>query len=126
MASSIKLNDDVYWDGQICDTGDANGGHYIKFANGLMICTKSVGYNTGFTGKFGTNNGASISMGNHAVPFVEIWSQTISPNISGGCVNCSCVTGLSNTSIGTAQLDRPAGTGAKSGTIYVTTIGRWK
>lgn len=38
MIKSIKLQDDIYFNGEIFDMGNNENGTYIKWANGLMIC----------------------------------------------------------------------------------------
>lgn len=38
MSKSIKLKNNTFFNGEICDMGTNNNGTYIKWANGLMIC----------------------------------------------------------------------------------------
>lgn len=38
MSKVIKLKNNIFLNGEICDMGSNTNGNYVKYANGLMIC----------------------------------------------------------------------------------------
>lgn len=115
--------------GTIVETGSANGGNYVKFDNGIMICTKKVSISNQavvsayFAGTYGTY----CTLGAMPATFKSIWSMTATAVLSnttdwlvGNIYGCSA------TSMGQARICRPNASGNISGNIHVFVIGTWE
>lgn len=66
MSKAIRLKDNTYWDGTICETGSNDNGNYIKFANGIMIC-----YATKTTSTVESSGAYSYGTWTYPVSFAE-------------------------------------------------------
>lgn len=115
--------------GRIVETGTANSGNYIKFDNGIMICTKivTVPSTTVVSAYFAGTYGTYCTLGAMPATFTTLWSINATAMLTnttdwlvGNIYNSSV------SSMGTARLCRPNTTGTISGRISVFAIGLWK
>lgn len=115
----------------IIETITNSNGTAIKFADGTMICTKSMSFqNVAITQKVGElYQSSALNLGNWAQSFIE------TPNTAMACVNGGWAawiyqyTNYSTTGAGTATLLRPTSAAASTEANYrigVLAIGRWK
>lgn len=111
-----------------CEIGANSNGSYAKFANGLLLCWKSVTHtNVAITTAWGAMyESPSLSFGDWPVafagirPFVSVDVTTDDNASSNAAAIPERIQGVSLTSAGSAQFIRPAST---TGTICVDIIG---
>ena len=111
------------------EIGSANGGEYMKFPNGILICTKTVSVTNKAVsaGAFAGTYGATQALGNMPYTFKTLYSinaQAVLTNTTDWFVGNVYAPSVS--SMGTARLCRPNATGTLNGTIKVFAIGVWK
>ena len=109
--------------------GSANGGEYMKFANGILVCTKTVSVKNKAvsTGAFAGTYGTTQALGNMPYTFKTLYSinaQAVLTNTTDWFVGNVYAPSVS--SMGTARICRPNATGTLNGTIKVFAIGVWK
>lgn len=129
MSKSIKLKDNMYFLGEICDIGTNSYGTYVKYANGLMICYGKFSQN--FTQASSTWGGLYEYILNSNVNFPAgfttqpIITATIGVGAYGGGGFIETVSS-SLTQINRIIIARP--TVYSSGLFYVNyiAIGSWK
>ena len=111
--SANYLNDKI-----IAESGSNTNGYYIKYADGTLICTKSI------TGTLGGNAWGNVyysdhSIGNWAYTFTTIYAATASVEQNQYWCN------LCGYSFDSVRVFRP-NSSTSDGTIRIMAIGRWK
>ncbi len=119
----------------IVEEGTADGGHWVKFGNGLMILTQRVTF-TGVKcdflwGTIYSNSNDKRKLPDFAQPFIEIPAVNISvqPAHSGDSTIWLCAPGQEVTTKNNAggfQICRGTESPSCNVTINVTAIGRWE
>lgn len=110
---------------EVVESGSNENGNYIKYADGTMICTKTV---TATGTQFNYTEGSlyfcpRISLGDTPQTFTSV--QAVHLNVSSGYGLVSGAHEYTNTSFGITQLFRGDNT-PQDLTMQVTAIGRWK
>ena len=119
--------------GTIQEVGDANGGHYIKYTNGIMICTKAISGSVSIRNSgvmVSSWSTGSLSLGAMPANFVSVWSEvamaaegwgtSVSMFVTAG------ITGDTTSSMGSLIVVRPSGTATATVYAKVIAIGTWK
>lgn len=114
-----------YLDGQIIESGSNSNGNYIKYANGILICTKNL---TGTTGKFdlwaNSTYYMDIQNGDWPLSFAKL--DNIQVTNAHNQMWCCC-SNHSLVSAGVTRLLRPDNGGSgQNYNINIMGIGRWK
>lgn len=114
----VALKEDI-----IVDIGSNSNGTYIKYANGIMVCLKTI------SGKSSTSQWSSniyyqdIDCGNWSNEFSELNNVQVT-----NCTNqfwCSSISNYNNSSIGIARILRPDSYN-QNYEINILGIGKWK
>lgn len=112
----------------VLEIGSNENGEYIKFKDGLLICTKTKVFTTTINTAWGSMyESASLSIGDYAYEFKEKPFY-----INGHCVGTrACllenITGSSKSSFGNTYLYRPTNyTTEYAFTVNFIAIGTWK
>lgn len=117
---ALKIN---YRLGDILEKGSNANGEYIKFTNGLMICTKIVSGTSPTPGGLSTGlNYTSISTSNWAVPFVELYSAQVTSNNPQFWAMLETATNITPNRIRLIRWDA----NAQPYNIHLFAIGTWK
>lgn len=103
-----------------------SGSNYIKYADGTMICYRSVSITATITTAWGSwyETADKVNFGDFAVAFQGTPVVTIQP--VGTACWVEALNSTSATNIGNAYLARPISSSSASYTFYVIAIGRWK
>lgn len=109
------------------ESGEANGGRYIKFADGTLICTKKMTYNTDVTTQEGSlYYGARQSLGEFAHEFAD--EPAVSVHLIGG--SSGFMDALKDRSggksIGTINVYRPTPLAGAAYILHIIAVGRWR
>ena len=133
MGKSIKLKNDIFFNGEICDMGSNANGTYIKWANGLMVCFNTQTFtNVQCTTQWGNtycNSGDRRLFNHFPKSFKE--KPTILKSLNGGSGNGWLITDTYN---GAGSVDNAGGWFVARATSlsnmeviasYVA-IGKWK
>ena len=116
--------------GSIIETITNSNGTAIKFADGTMICRKTISFkNVAITQKVGElYQSSALNLGNWAQSFIE--TPDAFACVNGGWASWIYqYTSFSTTGAGTATLSRPTSAAASTDANYrigVFAIGRWK
>ena len=109
------------------ESGSNANGYYVKYNDGTMICTKSVGNTTDTVSSWGALYDTSFDAGNWAETFIS------TPIVNATIVSASgFVEGIRNTSttaVGSITIARPTNISSANPwavTLNVIGIGRWK
>ena len=114
----VALKEDI-----IVDIGSNSNGEFIKYANGIMVCLKTI------SGKSSTSQWSSniyyqdIDCGNWSNEFSELNNVQVT-----NCTNqfwCSSISNCNNSSIGIARIVRPDSYN-QNYEINILGIGKWK
>ncbi len=114
----------------IVDTGSNANGTYIKYGNGIMICTKIVNVTFNVTTAWGngytTGSQNTISLGNfaqsfNAIPTVSVTNERVSYNSW-----LASVSDVSKTSAGKVSILRFTSQSNAVSNLHVIAIGTWK
>jgi hypothetical protein len=112
--------------GTIVESGSNANGRYTKWADGTMICTRTLAINQSISAVAGAIFYSQLAAQTYAVSFVGALPTT--------AYAIEDLTGLSWVTAGTAgtlnacsllNLMAPISRGASAYTIYITAIGRW-
>lgn len=126
MSKSIKLKNNTYFDGEICDMGENENGTYIKWANGLMICTKKVTWTGVIENAWGSMfDSATINLGNYACNFLDVPLVFANQNSNNGAL-IESIFYTTNKSFGSCWLCRAKTNTNTTYYINCLAIGRWK
>ena len=110
----------------IVEQGTANGGTYIKFANGTMICTKKHSFTSTTQTAWGSMYyGSEINIGSLPANFTAVPTVTA---LSTGA-NEFFLASIRNTTTSTwgqMYIYRPLSTGSSSYVVDLIAVGRWK
>lgn len=112
----------------IIDNGVNENGTYVKWGNGIMMCTKKISFTTKFNVAWGVfyETPSTIPIGFFAKPFVDIPILSIT-SATGSTVIPESTSGLTKNGIGGIYLARPVKSDSEmSGTIDIIAIGKWK
>lgn len=127
VVGNFNANGDLKWKGvMIVAQGTANGGTYIKFADGTMICTKKHSITTACQNAWGSMyysgeiNIGSLPANFTAVPAVTALSTGPNEFFLGSIRNTTTSTW------GQMYIYRPLSTGSSSYVVDLVAIGRWK
>ena len=112
----------------IIKSGSNENGRYIKFADGTMICYKTIivsGIN--ITNKWGSlyENSSDILLGNFAQTFKEKPTVNLTKSDGHGCF-IQVHDQISTTSVGRCYVASATSRSNASLTFEITAIGRWK
>lgn len=110
----------------VVESGSNENGSWTKWADGTMICTKSVEGTTNFSTAWGSlYESSSISLGNYAMPFAEKPKVTITNNkYTGYWLENHSEQGTSNA--GRVTLLRPNSYNNATYGLDIIAIGKWK
>ena len=114
--------------GNIIESGTNSNGTYIKYSNGIMMCTKRVQFSTPFNVAWGVlyETPQAIPVGSFAMPFIEIPILSVASSF-GSSVISESPSGFTKTGIQGIYLARPQRTDSNiEGAIDIIAIGRWK
>lgn len=116
---------------QVIESGSNENGEYVKFADGTMICTKTVAGSTQIETSWGNlYESSDISLGNFALPFVEAPKVFATNGILSGQFGhaffIEWIKNITNTSFGSTILVRPAPSSGADYNIQLFAIGKWK
>lgn len=114
--------------GNIIESGTNSNGTYIKYSNGIMMCTKRIQFSSPFNVAWGVlyETPNPIPVGSFAMPFIElpIISTT---SVIGSSVILESPSGFTKTGIQGIILARPQKTDTNmGGSIDIIAIGKWK
>lgn len=124
---STDLGNFVF-DEDVCTYGTANYGNYYKFADGTLICAKSVWVDISCSNAWGTGlyDSPGISLGNWPCAFTDIpYTSMNYLGVTGGFAFLEGLNDLTATTVGITYLCRGSAA-ALTGRIHVIGIGRWK
>ena len=114
----VALKEDI-----IVDIGSNSNGTYIKYANGIMVCLKTISGNSS-TSQWSSNiYYQDIDCGNWSNEFSELNNVQVT-----NCTNqfwCSSISNYNNSSIGIARILRPDSYN-QNYEINILGIGKWK
>lgn len=122
---NIGLNGFYYQGNPIIGSGNNENGDYIKFANGIMICSKTISGRTTFSLWANNIYFKDIANGDWAEEFTELWNVQVTNTTAATWAN---IYNCSLTSAGTSRISRPD-SGGSNGQYYnvnIIAIGRWK
>ncbi len=110
------------------ESGSNENGEYIKYADGTMICRKSIKVpTTSISTSWGNLYiSSAIDLGDFPVAFVGDIPETHIYYSSSVSAMVMSNTPVSNASAGKIHLVRGTTTNSASGTIFVTATGKWK
>ncbi len=127
VVGNLNANGDLKWKGvMIVAQGTSNGGTYIKFADGTMICTKKHSITTACQNAWGSMyysgeiNIGSLPANFTAVPAVTALSTGANEFFLGSIRNTTTSTW------GQMYIYRPLSTGSSSYVVDLVAVGRWK
>lgn len=112
----------------VVESGTNANGSWLKYANGIMICTKKVKFakvviNTVWGSVYET--ASTFDFGDYAQEFIEI--PSVSVNLAeGSTCFCETFTKRTKTAIGNAFLWKPAVEAGGTMTFDIIAIGKWK
>ena len=111
LATSASTDEEYGGTTGIAESGSNANGRYIKYADGTMICTKTVTHTGAMSTAWGNlYESSSVNLGSFAQEFVEI------PNIS-----------VTTTSAGITNFLRPnSDADSKTRNVSVIAVGRWQ
>lgn len=112
----------------IVDSGNNTNGTWVKYDNGIMICTKrkqftNVVINTAWGNFYET--ASKVDFGNYAQEFIETPTVNITLSVGSTCF-CETFTDRNEKSIGQTWLCKPLVENGGTMTFDVTAIGKWK
>lgn len=114
--------------GTLIESGTNSNGTYIKYSNGIMMCTKRVQFSTPFNVAWGVfyETPNPIPVGSFAMPFIEIPILSVASSIGSSVIFESPIW-LTETGIQGIILMRPVKSDyAMSGSFDIIAIGKWK
>ena len=114
--------------GTIIESGTNSNGTYIKYSNGIMMCTKRVQFSTPFNVAWGSlyETPNPIPVGSFAMPFIETPILSVASSI-GSSVMFESPSGFTKTGIQGIILTRPVKSdSATGGSFDIIAIGKWK
>ena len=114
--------------GTIIESGTNSNGTYIKYSNGIMMCTKRVQFSTPFNVAWGSlyETPNPIPVGSFAMPFIDIPILSVASSI-GSSVIFESPSGFTKTGIQGIILTRPVKSdSAMGGSFDIIAIGKWK
>lgn len=111
----------------IIESGSNANGNYIKYADGTMICTKSVIASTKIENPWGNLfESSQLDLGNFPVSFIETPVLSVNKTIGRGSW-LELVEGTTNSAIGNTYLvSAVSNTATTNITINIIAIGKWK
>ena len=112
----------------VVESGTNANGSWLKYANGIMICTKKITFtNVVINNVWGSvyETASTLNFGDYAQEFIEI------PNVSitladGSTCFCESFSERTKKSIGITWLWKPAVEAGGTMTFDVIAIGKWK
>lgn len=115
----------------IIESGSNENGSWIKYADGTMICTKTVIGTTNINVSWGSlYESPQVPLGDFALPFIEtpkvFANNSIPSGKSGNGFFIEWVDGITNTSLGSVILVRPLQGNNSKYNIDLFAIGKWK
>lgn len=114
----------------IVEHGTNANGQWIKFADGIMICTKRFAGTTNITEAWGTgfttSSNNSIDLGYHAQEFIELLSENVTIERGGYNLWLASNTNANNTHAGYASFLRFTAATNVDFVVNIFAIGRWK
>lgn len=131
MSTSIKLKNDIFLNGEICDMGSNEYGQWVRWANGLQIVYKTMSGTTDITTAWGAlYTSADLAIGWFPKNFISRPTILISPQTQSGTQYMITGNGTGNSGdfsrFGNIALIRP---NSRKGVAYIIdaiAIGRWK
>lgn len=120
---AIKLNNKF---SDIVESGSNDNGTYVKYSNGRMICTKSVGLNLSFNTQWGSMYELSsrVSLGNFPAAFIGL--PILNATVCDSAAIIESINNRSNDFIGNINLMRPVANSSVDLVIHITANGYWK
>ena len=117
-----NMNIKEYVDG-VVESGSNTNGNYIKFSNGIMICTKQITGSVTATIWAGNTYYYDLTGGSWAATFTSINNIQVSNLTKQFWCTISDST---NSSVGTIRLIRPDGAANQQYNVQIYAIGFWK
>lgn len=109
----------------IIEIGSNANGKYVKYGNGLMICTKHISQSIQVNDSWVSWYETSLALGSWAKEFVDIPMVSVTNVSASGLLVQSFNPSPSRTNAGTVYLTRPS-SGTHVATLDIIAIGKWK
>jgi hypothetical protein len=127
LATSASTDEEYGGTTGIAQSGSNANGRYIKYADGTMICTKTVTHTGAILTAWGNLYESSpVNLGSFAQEFAEIPNISVTPQNGDGAW-MEGVRQVTTTSAGITNFLRPnSDADSKTRNVSVIAVGRWQ